>query len=146
MVGNIHQINYKKFKKGNKMKKFIVGIMALAMVMVGSLAATAGANGWGYDQECTYAEGLQAQGIITGVAISDVSIYGGEALYLGGLSVDTIAFQGMMLETGAVNHGGICGSSLNLSQTISIETDALKINMTQTGVASSTRSCSRMEK
>ena len=126
------------------MKKFIVGIMAAALIMVGSFAASAGANGWGYDQECTYAEGMMVQGLITGVAISDVSVYE-DAFVLGGLSVDTIALQGMTMETGASNHGGICGSDINLDQTLSIETDALKINMIQTGVSSSTRSCGNIE-
>ncbi len=125
------------------MKKFIVGIIALAMIMVGSFTASAGAvNYYSYD-ECTYAEGMMAQGLITGVAISDVSVYT-DTFVLGGLSVDTIALQGMTMETGANNHGGICGSDLNLDQTLSIETEGLKINMTQTGVASSTRTCGDM--
>ncbi len=126
------------------MKKFIVGIIALAMIMVGSFAASAEAfnNYYSYD-ECTYAEGMMAQGLITGVAISDVSVYG-DAFVLGGLSVDTIALQGMTMATGASNHGGICGSDMNLDQTLSIETEGLKINMTQVGVASSTRTCGNM--
>ncbi len=125
------------------MKKLIIGIMALAMVMVGGLATADAINYYECD-ESTYASGLQVQGIITGVAISDVGVYG-DAFTLGGLSVDTIALQGMMMNTGAHNHGGICGSDLNLNQTISIETDALKINMKQTGIANSTRTCGNIE-
>ena len=126
------------------MKKFIVGIMALALIMVGSFTASAEAFSNHYScDECTYAEGMMVQGLITGVAISDVSVYT-DAFVLGGLSVDTIALQGMRMSTGASNHGGICGSDMNLDQTLSIETEGLKINMTQTGVSSSTRTCGDM--
>ena len=145
------------------MKTLIIGMVALAMVMVGSIAS-AEANGW---DESTYAEGLQAQGALTGLAIEDVSFndtysssytstdyrdYTSEnasesstSFALGGFSIDTIGAQITMIETGA-GHSGNCASDLDLNQTLSIKTDSSVVKMTQSAVGSSTRTCGRMER
>jgi hypothetical protein len=118
------------------MKKFMVTIMAMALIM--TTAFTASAMSYYYNDGSSYAYGMEGQGIITGIAIEDVNLYDG-FFSVGAMSVDTIALQGMQIKTGTFSgYSGWYGndynnSSINLEQNISIKTPNVSIEMNQTG-------------
>ncbi len=101
------------------MKSFIVGIMAAALIMAGSMATAADpGNGNGNGCESYYeAGGIQVQGGVTGFAVEDIG-FDNDYVTLGSASVDIVAGEGMEIE--AEGDSG-CAYTVDYTQDQSIE-------------------------
>ena len=93
------------------MKNFIVAIMAMCMIIAGSITSAV-ANGCNYG-----ADGIEVQGGVTGFAIGDIG-FADDYVTLGSASVDIVAGQGMVI--GAWGDGG-CDYTVDYTQDQTIE-------------------------